>query len=171
MDLEERVVSVERECSSLREALAAAVRAIETLAQEHERDRAIASVNAELVARNVALTGAAAHSSNGLNGPNGPNGPYGPNAPTGPYGPNGRPALVVSGFGSASAPAGTVVVRDDALGVALLGNSATYAMRLELKRYGSWVTDAPARWVVPKEVYEQNRTEWSTRFGVTFAKE
>ena len=162
MDLEERVASVERECSSLREALAAAVRAIETLAQEHERERAIASVNAELVARNVALTGAAAHSSNGLNGPN---------APTGPYGPNGRPAPVTSGFGSASAPAGTVVVRDDALGVALLGNSATYAMRLELKRYGSWVTDAPARWVVPKEVYEQNRTEWSTRFGVTFAKE
>ena len=165
MDLEERVASVERECSSLREALAAAVRAIETLAQEHERERAIASVNAELVARNVALTGAAAHSSNGPYAPNGPNGP------NGPYGPNGRPALVTSGFGSASAPAGTVVVRDDALGVALLGNSATYAMRLELKRYGSWITDAPARWVVPKEVYEQNRTEWSTRFGVTFAKE
>ena len=165
MDLEERVASVERECSSLREALAAAVRAIETLAQEHERERATISVNAELVARNVALTGASAHSSNGPYAPNGPNGP------TGPYGPNGRPAPVTSGFGSAAAPAGTVVVRDDALGVALLGNSATYAMRLELKRYGSWVTDAPARWVVPKEVYEQNRTEWSTRFGVTFAKE
>ncbi len=168
MDLEERVASVERECSSLREALAAAVRAIETLAQERERERATISVNAELVARNVALTGAAAHSSNGLNGPNAPNGP---NGPTGPYGPNGRPALVTPGFGSAAAPAGTVVVRDDAQGVALLGNSATYAMRLELKRYGSWVTDAPARWVVPKEVYEQNRAEWSTRFGVTFAKE
>ena len=146
-ELEARVAHVECECRSLREALAGALLAIET------HGRAALSVTAELVARNVALTGAAPFASNGPTGPTG--------RPPPPFG---------SGFCSASAP-GTVVVRDDALGVALLGNSATFSMRLELKRYGSWATDAPARWVIPREDYEQNRAEWSTRFGVTFAKE
>ena len=146
-ELEARIARVECECASLRETLAAATLAIETLAHAHDRERAVASVNAELVARNVALTGAA------------------------PSPPPACGAFVSTLAASATLPPGTIVVRDDALGVALLGNSATYAMRLELKRYGSWVTDAPARWVVPREDYEQNRAEWSTRFGVTFARE
>ena len=149
-ELAARVARVESECRSLREAL-------EAQAHARELERAAFSVNAELVARNVALTGGAPSAPSAA-----PNGPAGRPPPGGPCGP------VV--FVPAGNP-GTVVVRDDALGVALLGNSATYAMRLELKRYGTWVTDAPARWVIPSDDYERNRAEWSTRFGVTFARE
>lgn len=146
-ELDARVARVECECISLRDALRAATLAIEANAQAaarnaeaivaaHETARGIMSVNAELVARNVALTG-------------------GSRATT--------PAPV--------AQANTVVVRADPSGVALLGNSATYSMRQELKRYGSWLSDAPARWVIPADAWEQNRSEWMTRFGVTFAIE
>jgi hypothetical protein len=148
-ELDARVARVECECIALRDALSAAMLAIEANAQAAARNtetldaaRGALAVNAELVARNVALTAATA-----------PAASYARAAP------------------SAAAPANTVVVRHDASGVALLGNSATFAMRNELKRFGSWVTDAPARWVIAPDAWEQNKTDWSTRFGVTFAHE
>jgi hypothetical protein len=165
--LEARITRLECECQSLRETLAGAMLAIEAhahaaahvglqvsqaLVEAQESARAVFSVNAELIARNVALTGTGAA---------GPIHTY-HNAP---HAPHGRTSA------SAVSAASTVVVRDDPAGVALLGNSATYAMRQDLKRHGSWVTDAPPRWLLPTEAWEQNRNEWSTRFGVTFVKE
>ena len=150
VDLEERVRRVECECAALREAL---VVALETHARVDAANaealaaiRGAVSVNTELVARNVALTGAtcvvAAQQHLHCASP------------------------------AVSAPPNTVVVRASPDGsVALLGNSATYAMRQDLKRFGSWATDAPARWVLPRDAFEESRAEWSTRFGVTFALE
>ena len=145
-ELDARVARVECECIALRDALGAVMLAIEANAQAVARNaetidaaRGAMAVNAELVARNVALTAATGPASHARAAP------------------------------TPAAPANTVVVRSDPSGVALLGNSATFAMRHELKRFGSWVADAPARWVIASDAWDQNRAEWSTRFGVTFA--
>jgi hypothetical protein len=95
--------------------------------------RAVLSVNAELCARNVALT------------------------------PGAKTVAVTA--------ANTVAVREGPEGAGLIANSSTYAMRAELKRVGaSWVTDAPARWVVPPAAWAENEARWSSTFNITFVR-
>jgi hypothetical protein len=119
--MEERLLAVEAELRELRAR-------VERVAVE---TRGVLGVQAEVIARNVALTPVRA----------------------------------------ATAPANVVTVRDGAEGVALLGNSSTYAMRAELKRVGAaWVTDAPARWLVPAAAWAECEPQWSTTFNVTFAR-
>ena len=66
----------------------------------------------------------------------------------------------------------TVRVRLGAESVAVIANACTFEMRAELKKArASWQADAPQRWCVPRQAWDESSEAWRAQFGLAYAYE
>jgi hypothetical protein len=66
----------------------------------------------------------------------------------------------------------TVRVRLGADHVAVIANACTFEMRAELKKArASWQADAPPRWCVPRQAWDESAEAWRAQFGLAYAYE